>query len=258
MEIGSLVSDAIRYPSSDWKKVIILGILYVIAFLGSALSAYTFGISLILILAGIPIAGYLFRIIKSTFAGFDELPDFDEFGDMLIDGLKVVVVGIVYQIIPAIVIIIGVIGTLASVGFSASNIANPAAFIGLVSGVAIIGVILAIIFLIFEVIAIANMALYDGELGAAFRFGEILGRISKIGWGSYIIWLIVMFIILIVAGIIMGILSIIPIIGIFIAALIVYPYLYMFYARSLALLFASSEEEATQPASEPETAPPAE
>ncbi|WP_371415166.1 hypothetical protein [Methanothermobacter sp. THM-2] len=29
MDIGEIVNDAIRYPSSDWKKVIILGVLMI-------------------------------------------------------------------------------------------------------------------------------------------------------------------------------------------------------------------------------------
>jgi len=29
MDIGEIVNDAIRYPSSDWKKVIILGVLII-------------------------------------------------------------------------------------------------------------------------------------------------------------------------------------------------------------------------------------
>jgi len=50
--------------------------------------------------------GY-YLVLKVTVAGFDELPDFDEWGDMLIDGLKVLIVGIVYML-PVIIIFGGV------------------------------------------------------------------------------------------------------------------------------------------------------
>ena len=50
----------------------------------------------------------------------------------------------------------------------------------------IVYVILALIIGLIEVIAIANMAYYDGDLGAAFRFSEILDYIARIGWGKYI------------------------------------------------------------------------
>ena len=42
--------------------------------------------------------GYIFRIIKATLAGIDELPDFDEIGEMFVDGIKVFVVAIIYAI----------------------------------------------------------------------------------------------------------------------------------------------------------------
>lgn len=245
MDIGEIVSDAIKYPSSDWKKVIILGVMFLITILGSVLAYYTMGISLILLLAIIPFSGYLFRILKSTYAGFDELPEFDEFGNMFMDGLKVVVVGIVYSIIPMIIIILGAIVSLAALGVTMGNtgtITDPTALFGFLGDTVIIGLIVWIIFYIFLLIAIANMALYDGEIMAAFRFGEILDRISMIGWVDYIVWLVVMFILSLVGGFVIGLIIIIPFLGIFIAALIAYPYLYMLFSRALALLFVSSEE----------------
>ena len=30
MDVGEIISDAIRYPSSDWKKIIILGVILII------------------------------------------------------------------------------------------------------------------------------------------------------------------------------------------------------------------------------------
>ena len=95
------------------------------------------------------------------------------------------IVTIVYNIIPLIVIIVGIFGSISAVGGVANITTYPLAFAGLLSVTVIIGLILAVIFAIFEIIAIANMAYYD-ELGAAFKFSEILERISKIGWGKYI------------------------------------------------------------------------
>jgi hypothetical protein len=225
MDVGEIISDAIRYPSSDWKKIIILGVILIIPivdFIG---------------------LGYILRIIKSTLAGYDDLPEFDDLSDLFIDGLKVLVVSIAYFIIPLIVISVGLVGSTALVS---GAITNPLALVGL--GVtSIIGGILFIIFELFWIIAIANMALYD-ELGAAFKFSEIVGRISNIGWGKYIIWYIVMIIIGIIFGIISGILQIIPVIGLIITVILIYSYFSMFGGRSVALIFASSEEFQKTPA----------
>ncbi|KUK00869.1 MAG: Uncharacterized protein XD44_1061, partial [Methanobacteriaceae archaeon 41_258] len=93
MKVGEIVGEALDYPGSDLNKVLILGILNLISFL---------------IIPVFLVVGYNLRVLKATIAGFDELPDFDEWGDMLIDGLKVLVVGIVYMLIPIIIIFGGV------------------------------------------------------------------------------------------------------------------------------------------------------
>lgn len=225
MDIGEIISDAVRYPSSDWKKVIIYGIFFILS---------------MLIIGILFVPGYFLRIIKSTLAGYDELPEFDEWGDMIIDSLKVIVVSIVYFIIPIIVVSIGAFASISTL-MGSTSVMDPTALVGL--GItAIIGLILAFIFGLFACVAIANMALYN-EMGAAFKFSEILDRISMIGWGKYIAWYIVMIIIGIVGGFIAGIVIMIPLyIGYIIALLVIYPYLYMLFARSQALIFASSEE----------------
>jgi hypothetical protein len=87
------------------------------------------------------------------------------------------------------------------------------------------------------------MALYEGELGAAFKFSEVMDRIAMIGWGKYIVWYIIMVLLGVVAyGIAFGISFNTFGIGIIVRILLIYPYFAMFGARSLALLFASSED----------------
>ena len=227
MEIGEIISNAVKYPSYDWKKVIILGILFILSF----------------IIVGIFfVFGYYLRIVKSTIAGIDELPEFDDWGNMFIDGLKVLVVNFIYLLIPGIIIFVGVFTSIASLAATNTSIYTaPASFFALIGITGIIGIILALIFALFAHIAIANMALYD-EIGAAFRFNEILDKIKMIGWGKYIIWYIFMLITGFVIGLIASILNIIPLIGTIIALLVIYPYFVMFYSRSLGLIFVSSDE----------------
>ncbi|MCE5215246.1 MAG: DUF4013 domain-containing protein [Methanobacterium sp.] len=222
MEIGEIISDSIKYPSAAWTKIIILGVILIIPivnFIG---------------------LGYLFRIIKATFAGIDELPDFDEVGELFIDGIKIFIVSLIYAI-P--VVIIGLIFTML-IGFGYQNTTTYASFdmFAILAG-SLIYVILAIIVGLIEFMAIANMALYEGELGAAFKFSEVMDRIAMIGWGKYIGWYIIMVLLGLVAYAIAFGISIITFgIGIIVAILLIYPYFSMFGARSLALLFASSEE----------------
>jgi hypothetical protein len=225
VDIGEIVSDAIKYPSQKWGKIIILGIILIIPivnFIG---------------------LGYLFRVLKATFAGIDDVPEFDEAGELFIDGLKILVVGIVYAI-P--VFIIGAIISLIF-GVSAGSTVSSFDMFAILAG-SLVYVILAIIIGLIESIAIANMALYEGELGAAFKFSEVMDRISAIGWGKYIIWYIVMILIGIIAYLVAAGISILTFgIGIILVILVIAPYISVFGARSLALLFASSEEDQQAP-----------
>jgi hypothetical protein len=223
MEIGDIISDSIKYPSAAWTKVVILGVILIIPivnFIG---------------------LGYLFRIIKATFAGIDELPDFDEVGELFIDGIKIFIVGLIYAI--PVFIIAAILGALLS--FGNQSALSTGDFTGfqyftIITGYTIYFIVAIIIGLV-EYMAIANMALYEGELGAAFKFSEVLDRISMIGWGKYIGWYIIMVLLALVAGAV-SVLTMIIIIGFILAPLIIFPYFSMFGARSLALLFASSED----------------
>ena len=232
MEIGEIISDAIKFPSQKWSKVVILGIILIIPivnFIG---------------------AGYLFRILKATLAGIDELPDFDEVGELFIDGLKILVVGIVYAI--PVVIIGAIVSIILGLGAQATTVSSFDMF-AIVAG-SLVYVIIAIIIGLIESIAIANMALYEGDLGAAFKFSEIMERISLIGWGKYIVWYIIMVLLgAVVYAVAAGITIVTFGIGIIVAILVIYPYFSIFGARSLALLFASSEEG--EPVQETEPTP---
>ncbi len=83
MDIGNVVSDSLRYPYSDLKKVVILGVLFLISFL---------------IIPIFLAFGYMFRVIKSSLAGVEELPTFDEWGEMLVEGIKLTLVYLVYSL----------------------------------------------------------------------------------------------------------------------------------------------------------------
>ena len=243
MEIGEIINDALRYPTSNWTKVFILGVIFVASFL------------IIPIFLAI---GYLFRVIKATFAGIDELPDFDNLGEMFVDGLKVFVVGVVYAI--PLIIISAIISAIFGIHYNSAI--NAGTFTGFnvfaLATAYLIYAIIGIIIGLIEYMAIANMALYEGDLGAAFKFDEVLDRIARVGWGKYLIWYVVMVVIGLIAAVISGLLVVI-IIGIIIAPLIIAPFFGMFAAKSLALIFATSEETpaaSTEPEEPVETTKP--
>jgi hypothetical protein len=94
------------------------------------------------------------------------------------------------------------------------------------------------------------MAYNDGDLGTAFRFSEILDIIATIGWGKYIITYIVI-VILAAIGVVIGAFTMIILIGFLLLPLIILPYIIMFEARGIGLLFTeamakSAEEPLTE------------
>jgi hypothetical protein len=136
------------------------------------------------------------------------------------------------------------IGSMVALGASGNDL-MPATVFGALSlmwGLLILGLILAVIFGVFFTIGIANMAYYNSEIGAAFRFREMLDTINAIGWVDYIIWYIMMIILGMIIAAIAGVLGLIPILGWALIVLALYPYLYLVYARALGLLFVSGLE----------------
>jgi len=238
MDIGDVISDSLKYPSSNWSKVVILGVLFLIS---------------ILIIPLFLALGYMFRVVKATLAGLDELPAFEEWGEMLVEGIKLFLVYLIYSL-PAIIIgifsFISLWSSVSSITYitqSTGGTLTPEMFFSILGGTALVGLIFAGLYtlVIYPIMAVAigNMAYYDGELGAAFRFSEILSTISEIGWVDLIIWYIV---VIVVGGVIVFLVSligIIPILGWIAVLLIVYPYFYLFYARAIAWLYLSAFEE---------------
>ena len=252
MDLVKIIEDAVSYPFSDWKKILILGILAVISslgittlFIGTLLGIKNVLVIILLFIIGYFIFGFLidgynFRIIKTSISGELELPEFNNWVEMFVDGIKVSIVFIVY-IIPAILIIafagVSVLPTLESL------VSNPSAIdLNIILSVlsatllVLIAILYIIIILPINFMAIAHMANNNSKFRAAFRIHDIIDKIGRIGWGNLIIWYIVtgtIYIIITVIGfIITSIFSILnPIVGIVLSSLIVSPYLYMYINR---------------------------
>jgi len=216
MDIGENITDSVKYPIQDWVKILILTVISIIPIVN--------------FMSG----GYYLRIIKSTLAGIEEVPEFDELGELFIDGIKLIIVGIIYLIIPLVLIVIGIIFLTP----------GGAVFTGISLIFFILGAIIALLISVIGLMGVANMAYYDSDIGAALRFSEIIERIEAIGWGKYILWIIVLWITIVVLGFIIAIVSgilMIILIG-FLLYFIGTAYLLMVQARSVALTFAESAE----------------
>ena len=223
MDAGEITSNALKYPLTDFKKVLILGILTILSSL---------------IIPGFLVLGYIFKIIKSTMKDSSELPNFNQWTSMFIDGLKVFVLFFIYSIIPCILILIGIWGAILPMLTvpGAGSLLNSPLSLNMLGSITSIGLILLVVSSFIIPVALANMV-YQGKLAAAFRLKEIIGKIKEIGVVDYLIWYVIMFIVIGVVSYISSFLVFPFIIGIVIISLIILPYLIIFFARSAALVF---------------------
>ena len=238
--IRDIYKDSLEYSAKDWKTLVILGVICLFSFL---------------LLPVFLITGYNYRVINTAVHGIingrDPLPDFNDVIDMFVDGVKVVIVQIVYLIVPFLIFLIFAIiaGQLTGVASSALMIIG-----GLITFVALV------VACLMSQMALCHMADNDGAFTIAFALSEIKEVIDEIGWFECIITYLGLIIITIVLSVVVtGIIGLIfaafgisgavlgadPsgifVLGAFInsmiAMFIVGPYLRIFNARSIGLLY---------------------
>lgn len=177
--------------------------------------------------------GYIIRIYR----GANPSPQLEDWGSVFIDGIKLMVVGLVY----ALPVLILEMVLFASPGLFKTSSANPGAIMSVVIAVFIGSIILVIAaILIWLVISTAGVRFARTDnFFEAFNFRKIFAHIGRIGWMDYIISLLMM---LIVIGIIAIICLVIPSIGT-ILLLILLPVLGLFSARYITLLYESAGPE---------------
>jgi len=235
MDMGQIIGDSFKYPVSNWKRLLILGVIVLISqLLMEIIIGYGYVSSLLyflLIPAFIAIfltLGYQLRTIATSIIGENEPPEFNDWTKMFLDGLRVFIISIAYGIIPTIIL---------SVGFVMLLIGSSVGVI-----VLLVGAVLFIILGIISVMALSNMAYYN-EIGAAFKFGEIKERIESIGWLEYIVMLILLAILYIILLVVGSLVTMIPYAGLVIASLIIYPFIYLFLYRAIGLIFKETVED---------------
>lgn len=189
------IEDAITYPteSDDWIVTVLIG---------GALTLIGF-----LIVPLFLVSGYVVRTIRANLAGEPEPPTFGDWGDLLVDGLKATVIGIVYMIVPLVVMGVTVGGALFAM-LTGGDAGAVAGLGGLVVGL-LVSFVLSLLFGYLSTVAIVNFASED-RLGAAFDFG----RIWSVGFDAdfAVPWLLS-----IAVFIAAGFVAVIPVVGALIA-----------------------------------------
>ena len=182
------------------------------------------------ILLTIPLLGYTLKV----FRGEKPAPEVTGWGTLIIDGIKYAIVSIIWAI-PCIIIFFLLLGNL----FGAIATMDTGAMIAFISGAIISFIVLVIIAIITGLLATIGIIRFarTGSMGEAFNFGAILETIGKIGWGSYIIAMIVLIIVqLIFFGVISCLNLIVPMLGLVVELIVLGPYT-IFMARYLCQVY---------------------
>lgn len=243
MKLGEIFGDALKYPISNPQSLIIVGVIFLIANLTTLLaqfgvrnSAFATIWAIVALIVSILLVGYGLSILKNAIDLGDDIPSFDWMNNF-IDGIKVLVVQVVYMIVPTIVsIIVGyaTMGPALSRIFTPANISQMATnssstsvilnsipssvWAGLFSGIAItavITIIFYIIFALFSTVAQCRLAKYD-SLGEAFSFGQVFSDMKEIGIVNLFVFVIILWIIVIIIAMVGAFITAIPIVGIII------------------------------------------
>lgn len=165
------LDEAVRYPtrSDSWIKTVLIG--GILIFFGFLL------VPLFLVY------GYIVRSIGAVLADDPSPPEFDEWGELFVDGALAWIISVVYLLVPLLVAGFTVGGSIAAVA-TGSEIGAAAGAGGLLVGLTI-STILSLAFGYLAVVAIVNFA-REGQFGAAFDLDVIktvaLDRDYAIAW----------------------------------------------------------------------------
>lgn len=184
------VEAAVRYPlrGDDATRNLLIGggllllggIVSIVALLLSFLFIGIFLFPFALV-PQVLVQGYLVRVLRSTVAGGSEPPAFDEWGDLAVDGVRFVVVSVVYSlpvVVVSVLLAVVLVGaTTLGAGAGPDQAGAAGVVVLLVGGVGGLLVVLLTLALLYLAPAGLCAMVQEDELSAAFD----LDRLRRVG-----------------------------------------------------------------------------
>lgn len=162
-----MLGEALSYPrrNGSWRTVLIGGLL--------TFFWWVFLVPLFLV------SGYIVHVLRSSALDEAEAPPFDDWGDLLVTGLKAFAIYLAYGFVPFLIVFIALSGTIfggQGVNGGGTAIANLSLLFALV------GIVLMFVVASIVPVALTNFVIED-RLGAAFEFRKIIDAATT---GDYI------------------------------------------------------------------------
>lgn len=244
MNMKDMVVDSAKFSSSNWIKLLLLGLVIFIAdkvneisnFNDGTPGAIFIGIVVVGLFLGAYQAGFLFRIIEETTKGSEKMPRFDKFWDTFLHGIKEIIITMVYFIVPFILILISIF----SVADFAGTEGQETIILLLVTAL----FLASLTYLVYQA-AVLNMANHHGTIRSGFDFKSIFRKVREIGFKRLgFIYIITVILAFTVEDTIRDAVSIIPYdLGSVIFSFIIAPFILIFIARTLGLVNRTLEIE---------------
>ena len=195
-----MLNESVNYlrNSDDWLTTVIIG--------------GVLGLLSVFVVPTFLVLGYVMRVLRRTMRDDEEPPVFDDWGDLLVDGLKAFVVAFVYALVPGLVALaFGVVGFFGVVGGAGADSGGLAA---LGSVTILVGLLFAFVLgLVAAYVtpaALANYAEKD-RIGAGFAVGDLRPVLTS---GQYATAWLTAVAVLVGAGILAGVVGAIPFLGV--------------------------------------------
>jgi hypothetical protein len=261
MDYGAVISESIDYSRDALVGRWVRWLIFILCSLPFALFPFVFDPNTIIVgstfqwelvhwdqLAAIFIAGFLLSFIilgylVRIYRGIAPAPEFDNWGSLYLDGIKITIVGFIWFIPLMLVVAFQLVLIFSAL---AVGTAGPKwLFIGLFLLTFAIEIILFVITIFYSILGNVRFA-RTGSIREGLRFSKITETIRAIGWGNYLIALLVMLVIGFIFTLIAMIVSLVPYIG-WVIQLVITPLYSVFTARYIARIYDHGETSAAIP-----------
>ncbi|MFA5268101.1 MAG: DUF4013 domain-containing protein [Methanoregula sp.] len=254
MDYGALISESVEYTrealAGKWTRWLV----FILCSLPGALIQFTFDpeklraakptdwqdmLSLIpwpqiilLILAGFLLSFIVSGYIVRVYRGAPTPPGFEEPGSLYLDGIRLMIVDILWSI-PLILVFAAMLALI----FLAFTAGKESLFLALGATLILlaVAVVLTIVTILYSILGSVRFA-RTGSIREGIRFSAITPLIRTIGWGAYIIALIILLVIEIIFSFAVGMFAIIPFMG-WLFPLALGPLFVVFSARFISLVY---------------------
>ncbi|MBW2995266.1 DUF4013 domain-containing protein [Candidatus Woesearchaeota archaeon] len=183
-------ADAIKRPFTDWKKLTIGAVMYMIPIVSIITSFFGWG--------------YALMCGKTAMKKTQKLPEWTNWGDLFVKGLVAAIISIIY-FIPAAVVLGIVVGTTVITSLTLQNLTAIFGSMGIGLFISILVGLLTIYILPVALLLYVS----EGTFGAAFRFSDVLKKAFTTTYLlAWVLSLVAAFVVAILAGMLVGVLAV--------------------------------------------------